>query len=489
MSAQQELENHEKCLPIIAYGVEALYQGKLAVADAAFMAAIVLAQTAPAEQARDLAALAHLHLSLLRRQQKRTEESEQFQRQATTELDRGAGSTAVVLFQRLMAIVLLELGEYRRAIPFFERTIELDRQGEDPLVRAHLLWRFGECHSRIGSKDFAVVPLRAAVKVFRSQVGDPRLPAVLLTLGNALRKSSPKEAEGYYKEAAELYVERGHFESATPAWVNLGVLCSEQGRYSESLEYYGKVLQIRESSPRTPPDRLASVLNNMAGCHRRMKNFAEALTAVDRAIALLEAHGGPTLAAALGTKGLIFRDKGCDAEAVDWLRKAYDAHQKLPSPNLETMIEDLENEQAALNRLGRPEQAAEVERRLSEARTLLKSVPRAEQDLEPIAAADQGAVLVEINFSIGTADRALNRDCVKLGHELGEMVEEQGAGKYAGGITIPESTSLLFYGPDAEALFKLLEPSLRAESLCRGARVTIRQNQRAREVLLPSQVM
>ena len=179
MIAPRELENHEKCLPIMAYGVEALYQGKHSVADAAFLAAIVLAQTAPPEQARDLVALAHLHLSLLRRQQKRSEESEQFQRQATAELDRGAGTTAVALFQRLMAIVLLELGEYRRAIPFFERTIELDRQWEDPLIKAHLLWRFGECHSRIGSKDFAAVPLRAAVKVFRSQPGDPRLPAVL----------------------------------------------------------------------------------------------------------------------------------------------------------------------------------------------------------------------------------------------------------------------------------------------------------------------
>lgn len=489
MTAPRELEDHEKCLPIMAYGVEALHQGKLSVADAAFLAAIALAQTAPPEQARNLAALAHFHLSLLRRQQKRTVESEQFQRQATAELDRGAGSTAIALYQRLMAVVLLELGDYRRAIPFFEKTIELDRDWGDPLVKAHLLWRFGECHSRIGSKDFAAVPLRAAVKVFRGQPGDPRLPAVLLTLGNALRKTNPKEAEAYYKEAAELHVARGHFESVTPAWMNLGVLCSEQGRYSESLEYCGKVLQIRESSPRTPRDRLASVLNNMAGCHRRMKNFSEALTAVDRAIALLQEHGGPTLAAALGTKGLIFRDKGCDAEAVDWLRKAYDAHQKLPSPNLETMIEDLENEQAALNRLGRTEQAAETERRLSEARTLLKNVPRAEQDLAPIAPADQGAVLVEINFSIGTADRALNRDCVKLGHELGEMVGDAGAGRYAGGITIPESTTLLFYGPDAEALFTLLEPRLRAESLCRGARVTIRQNESAREMLLPSQVM
>jgi hypothetical protein len=44
MTARRELENHAKCLPMIAYGVEALYQGKHSVADATFLAAIALAR-------------------------------------------------------------------------------------------------------------------------------------------------------------------------------------------------------------------------------------------------------------------------------------------------------------------------------------------------------------------------------------------------------------------------------------------------------------
>src|SRR5262249_18206668 len=108
MIAPQELENHQKCLPIIAYGVEALSQGQQSVAEKSFVAAIVLAQSAPPDLARDLVTLAHLQLSLLRRLQKRTEESQQFQRQAATELDRGAGDMPEALFQRLMAIALLD---------------------------------------------------------------------------------------------------------------------------------------------------------------------------------------------------------------------------------------------------------------------------------------------------------------------------------------------------------------------------------------------
>jgi hypothetical protein len=38
---------------------------------------------------------------------------------------------------------------------------------------------------------------------------DPRLLVVLITLGNALRKSTPAEAESCYREAADWHVAKG----------------------------------------------------------------------------------------------------------------------------------------------------------------------------------------------------------------------------------------------------------------------------------------
>jgi hypothetical protein len=51
-------------------------------------------------------------------------------------------------------------------------------------------------------------------------------------------------------------------------------------------------------------------------------------------------------------------------------------------------------------------------------------------------------------------------------------------------VAIPENTTLIFYGPDAEALFKVLEPSLIDEPICAGARVVIRQGVTNREVVI-----
>jgi hypothetical protein len=56
-------------------------------------------------------------------------------------------------------------------------------------------------------------------------------------------------------------------------------------------------------------------------------------------------------------------------------------------------------------------------------------------------------------------------------------------------VTIPESTTLMFYGKDGEAVFCAIEPALASEPMCQGATVTVRQGEKQREVFLPGRVM
>ncbi len=338
----------------------------------------------------------------------------------------------------------------------------------------------------MGLKDHAAIPLRSAVKLFRNNAGDPRLTAALLTLGNALRKSQPVEAEACYREAADLHVARGQFLSATPAWVNIAVLCSEQGRHAESLEHHNKVLQIRERSPGVRPAQIASVWNNLANCYRRMAKFPEAHEAVARAIELLKEERGSGLASAYGTTGLIYKDEGRDTEAIEWLQRAYAEHQKVPSPKLDSMAEDLENEIAVLARLGRTELAALAEQRLAAVRESMNAIPMLRHDLSSLdTSPTQCALLLELNFERwqGIAER--KRVCADLANRLANEMEEKDIGFLGGSVTIPESTTLIFYGSDAELIFRSFEPNLRSEPLCSGARITIRQRDRHREVILP----
>jgi len=488
MGACSNLSPVDKCLAVIAHGSDALHDRNFTKAEAAFRLALALANSVPAEQGRDLVPLVLLKMSRLRQRQEREDDARQLREQAMAQLEQNPPRLPNALFNFFMANVLMEFGEYRRAIPSWEHAIQSD-EGKDPIDTAHMLSRVGECYSRTGLKDHAAIPLRAALKTFRKYPEDPRLPSVLVTLGNALRKSTPAEAESCYREAADWHLARGQFLSATPAWGNIGILCSEQGRYAESLEFFDKVLRIREQSSGVPPRAIASALNNVANCYRRMKKFPEAFTAVSRAIDLLKAQGGAELAHAYGTRGWIFLDQGRDSEAVDWLRKAYEHHQMLPSPKMDSIAEDLEREIAALKRLGRADELRDAEARLVSVRAAVESVPQVNRDLSALDGPMQSAVFVELN--VGTQGRLhdAERKDVQLQRELTELLNAEDVGWCAGRLAIPESTTLIFYGSDAEILFRTLEPRLRSEQVCAGARITIRQRETQRELILPSPFM
>lgn len=484
-------EATHQCLQLLLFGTRCRKDHDQEKAEKAFAAALVHAMLA---RANDLRALALYNLSLIFLRRGRQEEARKAREQAGTFLSPTAEGVQlpeplVPLFQELMADVLTEAGENRRAIPYCEASIQHLAAHDNPVAVGDALWRAGKCYLRTGLRDHAAVPLRAAVNLFRGLAGDPRFPAMLLDLGNALRKSFPAEAEQCYQEAAEFHVAQSQLESAAPAWVNLGVLCAEQGRYTEALAHYERALRVREQAPRTAPERIGGLLNNIANVHRRMGKFDEAHGSLDRAMPYLERVRVPTLANAYGTRGLIFRDQGLDRDAVEWFRKSSAEHEKQPSPNLETLSEELDNEAAALERLGRVEEAKTARDRLESVQARMaeiKAGDRALGDLKPPA---EGAVLVEIEFGIRDRPGPGNNRAVLIGRQIAEVLESPEIGYYGGHVMILESTTIIYYGPDAEAMFRVLEPRLVEEPLCRGARVTIRQGDRHREVLLPRPVM
>jgi tetratricopeptide (TPR) repeat protein len=487
MDACSDLNPVERCWAALFIAFDALRDKNFDRAEKVLRLGLALAKAAPAEQARNLEPLVLLKLCQLMQKQDRKQEANEFQEQATAQLEQNAPTLPNAPCSLLMASALSDLHEYRRAIPFWEQAIQLD-EDKDPIDMAHMLWRVGECYNRTGLKDHAAIPLRAAIKVFRKHPEDPRLCAALVTLGNALRKSAPAEAESCYREVADWHVARGQFFSATPAWGNIGILCSEAGRYAEALEYLEKVRKIREQSADTPIPAIAITRNNIANCYRRMGKFAEAFAEVSRAIDLLHDLGGSELASAYGTRGLIFLDQGSDSEAVQWLKRAYEHRRTLPSPNLNTDEEDLNHEIAALRRLGRADELKSAEARLALVHAAMKSVPTVSRDFSALDGPVQCAVFVELNFGSRGLRPAAVREDVRLERRFAEVLEAKDVGGCAGRLTIPESTTLIFYGSDAERLFQALEPTIASEPICAGARITIRQRDGQREVMVPSRL-
>lgn len=458
---------------------------------AAAMLAAHAAKSAPPEQSKQLMPLALFTLALACERMQRKAEAMEAREKAMALLEAGDANMESGEYERLMATVLDRLGEYRLALPYFERALRLSdaHSDTDPMSRAGMLHDMGLCYHRIGLDQHAAVPLRAAIDLYSAQPDDPRLSAALLNYGNALRKSSPVEAERAYKQAAHLHLARMQYMSATPAWVNLSVLYSEQGRHAEAVELSERVLRVREQTPGTPAIKIASAHNSLANAYRRMRCFREAHAALDRCLKLVPS-GDALVASAYGTRGEIYLDAGEYGKAVEWLRKAGAARQKQPSPNLKTAAEDLEREIAALTHLGRHKEAAQGQQRLEHLRGALSAVPAVEGDLRTGASpaessvSAEGSVSIELSFGSRGHNAIRPEDLHSLTKSLKDLLRSHNAGEYGGDIRIPEATTLLLYGPNAEALFQLVEPLLSAHPLCIGAAVHVRQGKTHRELIL-----
>jgi hypothetical protein len=186
---------------------------------------------------------------------------------------------------------------------------------------------------------------------------------------------------------------------------------------------------------------------------------------------------------------LIFRDWGRDEDAVKWFRKSSAEHQRQPSPNLETLSEELENEAAALERLDRRDEASSARDRLKSVRATMTGIGPLDLEFGDLKRPAGAAVLVELDFGTRPGSMYGKSDAARLELRLSDVLESQGVGYCGGRVWIPESTTLLLYGADAEAMFHAVQPLLLEEPMCAGARVTVRQGDQHREVLLPRPVM
>jgi len=115
-----------ECLYVIAHGVDQRKREEYRTASRAFAAALLVARRMPDGEGRDLRALALLNLSLLGALG--VVQPVELREQAVALLTENPGSTLplflVPLFQELMADALYAVGEFRRAIPFCEASIE-----------------------------------------------------------------------------------------------------------------------------------------------------------------------------------------------------------------------------------------------------------------------------------------------------------------------------------------------------------------------------
>ena len=96
--------------------------------------------------------------------------------------------------------------------------------------------------------------------------------------------------------------------------------------------------------------------------------------------------------------------------------------------------------------------------------------------------------MIELAFGSRPGSCYWLQDAEVIAEQLAGILADRDSGFYGGRVVIPESTTLWFYGPDAEAIFQDMVQFLKDHLICAGAMVAIRQGGKMREVVIPQVV-
>jgi hypothetical protein len=167
------------------------------------------------------------------------------------------------------------------------------------------------------------------------------------------------------------------------------------------------------------------------------------------------------------------------------LRKARTEREQQPSPNLSLLIENLEDEAALLTRLGRATEAAALESELTRLRGMTPPAQKYELGaLKTTKASTEGSVVIELDGTTLPDSTYKNYDLATLETQLSKILESEAVGELDGHEYGAKNVTIFLYGADGEEVFRTIEPILREYPLCDGARVSIRQGARERQVVV-----
>jgi tetratricopeptide (TPR) repeat protein len=293
--------------------------------------------------------------------------------------------TQLTVFDQL-GWLLLEMGHARKAIPILEAAVGLGHRAQStPLATAGRLERAGMASHRVGMHSNAAASLGKAIDLMVKEKGADALELAgpYINLGNCYKRMQKlDDAERCYREAMRLQQanEAENAEQFSTILLNLGVICAEQGRNEEAERYYVQTLERRIETLGRNHWRVGNVLNNLAGCRRRSRDFAGAEEFIQQAIAILEDQP-ERLCNAIDTLSRLREDEGKNEEALAEATRAREIQQALPSPDLSELATLFEREAALAERCGEEERGSDCRKQAVEMRQALAAAPPADRDL------------------------------------------------------------------------------------------------------------
>ena len=230
------------------------------------------------------------------------------------------------------ASVLRDLGEYEKALAFYEKAVKLKEAALGPEHR-HTAASYNNIallYYDMGDYDKALESYDKARKIREAVLG-PAHPSTATTYDNL---GEVYRVMGDYEKALEFHENARNIREAVlgPAhpdtaatYNNIALLYYDMGDYDKALEYYEKDRKISEAVLGPAHPDTATTYNNIALLYYDMGDYDKALEFHEKARKITEAVLGPAhpdTATTYDNLGLVYRAMGDYEKALEFHEKA-----------------------------------------------------------------------------------------------------------------------------------------------------------------------
>jgi CHAT domain-containing protein/tetratricopeptide (TPR) repeat protein len=230
------------------------------------------------------------------------------------------------------------MGAYGKALPLYERALEMYRQarGEGHPDYATALHNLAALHQAMGAYGKALPLLERALEVYRQAQGEghPDYAKALHSLAllhqdmGAYGKALPLLERA--REVIRKALGEAHPDYAT-SLNNLALLHREMGAYGKALPLLERAREVTRKARGEGHPAYANTLNNLAALYKDMGAYGKALPLLERALELTRqarGEGHPDYAAALNSLAVLHHDMGAYGKALPLLERALEVARK-----------------------------------------------------------------------------------------------------------------------------------------------------------------
>ncbi|CAF4664648.1 unnamed protein product, partial [Rotaria sp. Silwood2] len=246
-------------------------------------------------------------------------------------------------YNHMLGCVYNGLGEYSKAIKFYERALDIKEKAipQNLPNLAASYGNIGNVYDSMGEYSKALSSYERSLEIRKIALppNHPDLAGSYGNIGNVYSSMGEYlKALSYYEKDLEISqrtLPPNHPDFAT-SYNNIGLVYYNMGEYSKALSSYERSLEIRKIAlPPNHPD-FAQSYNNIGNVYNNMGEYSKALSSYERSleiqkIALPPNH--PDLASSYNNIGNVYRNMGEYSKALSSYERSFEIQQIALPPN------------------------------------------------------------------------------------------------------------------------------------------------------------